>query len=318
MTDESPTIETERLRLEPLAARHLAGYAALIAQPDVHRYLSRAQEIAAAGQNIAPGTSRLGLPNYINMYTRVPYSALSNTLACQTVSFSSPPVPTFSSGCSAAPYPPNAYLWNFGEPASGVANTSTLSNPIHTYSLMGTYSVSLILYSNCTNDTLHKVITITTPGPTLSVTGNSLICKGAKTIYTVSGGSSYSWSNNTTASTATFSPTSNAVYSVTATLNGCSATKVFSITVDPCLGITSNEENGAFQIFPNPVKDVLSIEAERSANVLIFDMNGALVLESTIHAGHNELTAKALKSGIYTIQVNDEKGVWRMRLIKME
>ncbi|WP_395713635.1 GNAT family N-acetyltransferase [Reyranella sp.] len=47
MTDESPTIETERLRLEPLAPRHLAGYAALIAQPDVHRYLSRAQEIAA-------------------------------------------------------------------------------------------------------------------------------------------------------------------------------------------------------------------------------------------------------------------------------
>lgn len=270
------------------------------------------------GLNIAPGICTLGLPNYINMYTRVPYSALSNTLACQTVSFSSPPVPTFSSGCSAAPYPPSAYLWNFGEPTSGASNTSTLSNPIHTYSLMGTYSVSLILYSNCTNDTLHKVITITTPGPTLSVTGNSLICKGAKTVYTVSGGSSYFWSNNTTASTATFSPTSNAIYSVTATLNGCSATKVFSITVDPCLGISSSEENGAFQIFPNPVKDVLSIEAGRSAQLLIFDMNGVLVLESTIHAGHNELSTKGLKSGIYTLQVNDERGVWRQRLIKME
>jgi hypothetical protein len=35
-------IETERLRLEPLAPPHLAGYTALIAQQDVHRQLSRA------------------------------------------------------------------------------------------------------------------------------------------------------------------------------------------------------------------------------------------------------------------------------------
>lgn len=45
-------VETPRLRLEPLAEAHLEGYAALIAQPAVHRYLSRAAEIAAdpAGQ----------------------------------------------------------------------------------------------------------------------------------------------------------------------------------------------------------------------------------------------------------------------------
>lgn len=52
MTETSRVIETERLRLEPLAVSHLADYAALIAQPDVHRYLSRAADIAAdpAGQ----------------------------------------------------------------------------------------------------------------------------------------------------------------------------------------------------------------------------------------------------------------------------
>jgi ribosomal-protein-alanine N-acetyltransferase len=44
--------ETVRLRFEPLERNHLAGYTALIAQPAVHRYLSRAAEIAAdpAGQ----------------------------------------------------------------------------------------------------------------------------------------------------------------------------------------------------------------------------------------------------------------------------
>src|SRR5262245_43706409 len=52
MTTEEQVIETSRLRLEPLAARHLAAYTALTAQPAVHRYLSRAADIAAdpAGQ----------------------------------------------------------------------------------------------------------------------------------------------------------------------------------------------------------------------------------------------------------------------------
>lgn len=45
-------LETARLRFEPLDSNHLAAYAALTAQPAVHRYLSRATEIAAdpAGQ----------------------------------------------------------------------------------------------------------------------------------------------------------------------------------------------------------------------------------------------------------------------------
>ena len=44
--------ETARLRFEPLESNHLAGYTALTAQQAVHRYLSRAAEIAAdpAGQ----------------------------------------------------------------------------------------------------------------------------------------------------------------------------------------------------------------------------------------------------------------------------
>lgn len=47
MTENRPAVETGRLRLEPLSALHLTDYAALIARPDVHRYLSRAAEIAA-------------------------------------------------------------------------------------------------------------------------------------------------------------------------------------------------------------------------------------------------------------------------------
>jgi hypothetical protein len=36
-----------------------------------------------------------------------------------------------------------SWLWNFGDPASGAANTSTLQNPTHTFSRPGVYPVSL-------------------------------------------------------------------------------------------------------------------------------------------------------------------------------
>jgi PKD repeat protein len=39
-------------------------------------------------------------------------------------------------------------LWNFGNPASGANNTSTLPNPSHTYSAQGTYPVSLSITTN--------------------------------------------------------------------------------------------------------------------------------------------------------------------------
>lgn len=47
-----PTLATARLTLVPLQAAHLDDYARLIAQPEVHRYLSQAKAIAAdpAGQ----------------------------------------------------------------------------------------------------------------------------------------------------------------------------------------------------------------------------------------------------------------------------
>ncbi|HYC40725.1 MAG TPA: PKD domain-containing protein [Chitinophagaceae bacterium] len=53
------------------------------------------------------------------------------------------------------------WLWNFGDPGSGPANTSTLQNPQHSYSAVGVYLVTLIVTTNngCT-DTVAKNITV--------------------------------------------------------------------------------------------------------------------------------------------------------------
>lgn len=53
------------------------------------------------------------------------------------------------------------WLWNFGDPGSGPANTSTLQNPgSHTYANPGTYTITLIATGGCGSDTLQQTVCI--------------------------------------------------------------------------------------------------------------------------------------------------------------
>lgn len=52
------------------------------------------------------------------------------------------------------------YLWNFGDPASGVNNSSTNENPTHTFNAVGNYTVQLIISDGCASDTDTMVVDI--------------------------------------------------------------------------------------------------------------------------------------------------------------
>ena len=60
-----------------------------------------------------------------------------------------------------------SYAWNFGDPASGVANTSTLGNPVHTYAAPGTYTASLVVRDNQGNSSTAATRLITVSGTAL-------------------------------------------------------------------------------------------------------------------------------------------------------
>ncbi len=74
------------------------------------------------------------------------------------------------------------WYWNFGDPASGVTNTSTLQNPTHTFTVPGTYNVCLTIYGadSCQDVTCQAL--------TINVLPN---CQAAFTYYTDSTGSAY-------------------------------------------------------------------------------------------------------------------------------
>jgi gliding motility-associated-like protein len=69
-----------------------------------------------------------------------PANAASFTYSCDgnTVSFT-----------STAALCPNGFAWDFGDPASGAANNSTLANPSHTFPGPGTYPVSFTVSGPC-------------------------------------------------------------------------------------------------------------------------------------------------------------------------
>lgn len=76
-----------------------------------------------------------------------------------------------------------SWQWDFGDPASGSLNGSTLQNPFHQYDAAGNYDVTLVVtsISTCT-DTLVKTITVN-PAPVASFTATG-VCQGEATVFT--------------------------------------------------------------------------------------------------------------------------------------
>lgn len=97
------------------------------------------------------------------------------------------------------------YRWNFGDPASGSANTSLQGAPSHTYNNVGTYMVTLQTKSPCCGwakiDT-HFVVVMPIVEPQVFITATSTeICEGESITFGAvpyAGGSSptYQWFQN--------------------------------------------------------------------------------------------------------------------------
>lgn len=105
----------------------------------------------------------------------------------------------------------------------------------------GTYTYAVIGSSLTCVSATPAVLTLTVNAlPTLSITGNTVICDGESTTLTAVGASTYNWGTST-GSVITVSPSSNTSYSVIGTdLNGCVSNTVTNVTVNPSPTITIN------------------------------------------------------------------------------
>ncbi len=135
-------------------------------------------------------TSMYGLPNFLQSFFIVADFTYADTCSGVPTSFT-----TIFAG-------PDSVRWNFDDPASGTANTSTQLNPQHTYTTAGNYDVQLIVYQSLLVDTVTYTIQILqTPDPNLG--SDIQTCFG--NLLTLNPGSfsgvTYNWSDGTTGPT---------------------------------------------------------------------------------------------------------------------
>lgn len=141
----------------------LGGSLCIIDKPDVKgvgcSYLKSAFALAA-------GTNPIyGLPDFNQSYFK---GTFSYNISCTTrdVAF-----------YYSKPDNASAVKWDFGDPASGINNTSANDSTVHSFTNPGTYEVTLITFLSCRNDTIKKTITVdpltVNLGPDKEICGNA-------------------------------------------------------------------------------------------------------------------------------------------------
>ncbi len=191
--------------------------------------------------SVSPNSSDAGLPSFVNYYLPPTPPVITAVMSCSVGNFSF--TSSSSSSCSGAGTA-QSVSWNFGDVASGAANTSAVAAPSHTFSAIGIYTVQLIVNYGCYIDTATTTVNVNT-AMTVNVNSPS-ICIGQTAALTATGGAtSYTWSAGATSTgmnTADATPVVTTTYTVTGTSAGCVGTAVATVTVGASLPITVTDD----------------------------------------------------------------------------
>jgi len=115
------------------------------------------------------------------------------------------------------------YAWSGGQTGAAIVVT-----PLTTT----TYTVTATDGNGCQASTTVTVTVNPLPIPTINAT-SSIICAGDTAILTADGGTTYLWSTGDTTATISVAPLNTAIYSVTVTNLGCTASASATILVNP-------------------------------------------------------------------------------------
>ena len=94
----------------------------------------------------------------------------------------------------------------------------------------------------------------------------------------------------------------------TCQFNGSAAT----VTVNICTGVNETDNKIGISIYPNPAKDILTIELNNYTNTVlasVYSIDGQLIKDEELLGDNNKISVSDLTSGIYFVIIkNDTKG----------
>lgn len=194
-----------------------------------------------------------------------------------------------------------ATTWNFGDPASGPNNTSTLANPTHVFSAPGTYTITLDA-TGPANAPSTSTQTIYILGLTTSVISNNNCFgdnNGSASVSVIPVAAApffYLWNTVPVQNTAIATGLAGGTYTVTVNaLNSCTAAATVVITEPAALSHTVNIVQPGCSV--------------ATGTATITESGGtAPYTYSWFPSGGSGPTASGLSPGNYTVTVTDSKG----------
>jgi PKD repeat protein len=213
-------------------------------------------------------------------------------------------------------------FWSFGD-----GTTSSLINPVKTYSNIGIYNVKLITISNngCSDSTTVTVTVLNNPVAGSIAGPNTNIQTNTQYLYNINQqlNHTYEWQIENGAIIS--GQGTNAINiqwlnngkgllrCIITNTNNCTDTAKLQLNVGPT-GI-NDIKNSNIKIYPNPTNNIINIEGlNKNVNntIQIFDVQGKLVITKTINE-KGTIDLSELNKGVYVIKI----GEVAQRIVKM-
>lgn len=200
-----------------------------------------------------------------------------------------------------------SYSWSNGSSGTSISVSPAVTT---VYTVTGTSGA-------CSNS---KTSTVTVnQSPVISIAASStVICEGQMLTLTASGASTYTWNpGNISGNPVNFTLSASQIYSVSATgVNGCKGNNNVSISVMNCTGLNGNESDVSFNVYPNPVKDIVTIkmisDKTLACKIEVLDATGKIIAlkEITFNSNTTELhlNTSEYAKGIYFLKLTTREG----------
>ncbi len=201
-----------------------------------------------------------------------------------------------------------AWDWDFGDPGSGPANTSTLTNPAHTFANPGSYTVTLTVTeaSGC-QVSVSKTVTVLDP-PTVNFTLPTLSCEGTALLFTENASAdatSFAWNFGDPGSGAANASTqANAAH-----VFGAAGNYTVTLTASNIYGCMASHSE-MFNVDPNTLSGNISYSQPppicEGESITLTAPPGGISWNWTTGAVANNITT--FESGVYGVTLTDALG----------
>ncbi|MEX2596857.1 MAG: gliding motility-associated C-terminal domain-containing protein [Salibacteraceae bacterium] len=225
-------------RIKPFTWQHMlsseylipetADYGALQLGPDLKIYIATYEHVSTIHDpnsldsacnfdlnHVITYSARLGLPQFTSSFFHPDIEATSEC-RYDSILFR---VDTFGI---------DSVVWNFGDPGSGILNTSTDPWPYHVYTDTGTFEIYAALFNEGFIDTVRRELTVY-PRQSLDLGSDTAVCIGDSVTYNVEQPfAAYIWHNGSTEPSITIASDS----TISVTVNGVCDTIIDTVTID--------------------------------------------------------------------------------------